>query len=892
MALLGPKIEWHTLSKENVAETVDTDTKKGLSDKEATKRREKYGRNILKEEKTDTIASRVLKQIKSPLVFVLIIAGIITFILGENVDTLVIFIAVFINIIIGVIQEGRASKAFDKLRKSQIKRATVIRDGLKKIILAEDLVRGDVAVLESGQNVPADIRILESRNLEINESILTGEWIDVSKDTRASSREGSLSDQSGVAFAGTTVSGGTGKGIVVEIGANTEIGKIAESLRSGEEGETPIQRNMHRIARFLTLIISLAVLLIFILGLLRGEPIGEILLISIAVAVSVIPEGLPAAVTVVLAIGMERILSKGGLVRNLLAAETLGSTTVILTDKTGTLTEAKMCVAELYTINSITGGDRNEDKKTLIKYGVLASDAFVEENPEKSEMIVRGRPIEKALLLKGLEEGFNQDELENEGDERIDFLPFDSENRFAASLDRYGGKGAKKRIYISGSPEHLLEKTSFVYKRGRPIRINENHLDAFKKIQERKSAEGYRFIAVSYMDADGANIESFKDIKSQKEFFKNFVFMGLISFEDPIREGIRESIRKAKDAGARVIMVTGDHKYTALKVAEDTGIAGLKDRFLEGGDVERMNDKDLLETLKEVKVFARILPSQKERLVKILRGAGEIVAMTGDGVNDAPALHNAHIGVAVGSGTEVAKEASDLILLDNSFSIIVSAIEEGRRIIDNLKKIIAFLFSTSFGEIFVISGALIFNMPLPILTAQILWINLVEGGAMNFAFAFEPTEKGVMRRNPHDIKKEGILNYELKKLIMVVGLVTSLLGVTVFFVLMRLGLPIEEVRTMMFVVLTLDVIFFSFSFKTLGDPVWKSNLFSNKILLLAIFISLALLFGAFIFDPLKNILSLSSLTNFEIMALVGLGILNLSIIELSKYLVFRRRRRV
>ena len=887
MVLLGPKIKWHSLSVEEITDILASDLNDGITDKEAKERQLKYGRNKLKSKKTRNFFDRLLSQIKNPLVFVLIIAGIITIILGDKIDSMVIFIAVFINILIGAGQEGRAGKAFEKLKNSQVNKAVVIRNGFKKYILSENLVRGDLVFLETGSSVPADLRIVESKNLEINESALTGEWIDVQKDIQISQSDSLATDQKGMAFMGTVVSGGTGKGLVVEIGDKTEIGKIADSLNTVEEEITPIQRNIHKIARFLSVLILIIVSIIFVLGILRGIEIGEMLLISIAVAVSVIPEGLPAAVTVVLALGMERILNKGGLVRNLLAAETLGSTTVILTDKTGTLTEAKMKVSDLYTLNSIMGLDSEKDKKTLLKYSILASDAFVEENQDKTEMVVRGKPIERAILLKGLADGLNQEELRDEGDERIDFLSFDSENRFAASLDKMGEH--KKRIYFSGSPEHLLEKSSYVFKNGRAIRINRDHLSSFQKTQEMRSLDGLRFIGVAYLDTE---ISNFNEVEDQQIFFKHLVFVGLIAFEDPIRLDVKDSIRKAQNAGAKVIMITGDHKYTALKIAGDVGIVEGKARVLEGRDIDKMNDKDLLLALKETRVFARILPSQKLRITKILQEDGEIVAMTGDGINDAPALRSAHIGVAVGSGTEVAKEASDLILLDNNFSIIVSAIEEGRHIIDNLKKIIAFLFSTSFGEIFVIGAALVFGMPLPILTAQILWINLVEGGALNFAFAFEPTEKDVMKRSPTDIKREGILTPYLKKLILSVGVITGLLSAVVYFVLMSLDLPIEEVRTMMFVVLTLDAIFFSFSFKGLHDPVWRTNIFSNKYLIGAVLVSLVLLSGAFAIGPLKSILALVTLSSAEIFVLGCLGLLNLAIIELSKYFIFRRVRSV
>jgi Ca2+-transporting ATPase len=884
MALIGPKITWHALPKEEIVTVLDTDLKNGLTNETVLDRRRKYGKNILVKSKQDGIFKMVLNQIKSPLVLVLVVAGLVTFFLKEYIDTAVIFIAVFINTLIGTLQEERADKAFQKLNNSQKHFTSVIRHGRKFIIPIEDLVQGDLVFLEAGSFVPADIRLVEATNFEVNESVLTGEWADVPKEAVVVAREKPLSDQSNMTWMGTLVSSGFAKGVVVQIGAKTEIGRIAESLFSDSKRRTPIQRNIRRIAKFLAFAVSVIVLLIFGLGIFRGLEIGEMLLVSVAMAVSVIPEGLPAAVTVVLVLGMERILNKGGLVRNLLAAETLGSTTVILTDKTGTLTKGVMKLASTYTLGTINKSDFNEsDERELLKMTVLSSDAFIEENEEDSEIIVRGRPLEKAIIMAGLEAGFNYFDME-ETDRRIDFLPFESENRFLASLNYVAGT-KQKRVYLSGSPEALLEKSDFVLKNGKEIKITNEVKKEFEKIQEKWSRQGLRFLALAYKDTNSKNLPK-TNIKESKEY-NNIIFAGLISFEDSIREDVGAAIKTAKEAGARVIMITGDNVFTAHKIAQDVGIATREDMILEGKDIASMNDKDLLGVLKKVKVFARVLPSQKLRISRILQGAGEIVAMTGDGVNDAPALKGADIGIAVNSGTEVAKESSDMILLDNNFSVIVRAIEEGRRIVDNLKKIISFLLSTSFGEIFIIVAALAFGLPLPILPAQILWINIVEEGAMNFAFAFEPKEGDVMKRRPHLLSSRNVLTPEVKKLIFTVGVITGVSTVIIYFFLLRLGLPIEEVRTMIFAVLALDSIFFSLSFKSLRTPIWKIDIFSNKYLILSMFISITLLFGALALEPLRELLRLVPLSLKEISFLFIVGIFNLLTIEVAKFLLFK-----
>lgn len=884
MALIGPKILWQTLSQEEIKVALDADFKNGLSDETVNSRREKYGRNVLKKPKRISFLGRILKQIKNPLVFILLIAGVITLFLGEYIDTTVIFIAVGINVLIGLIQEERASKAFEKLNSSQQRHATVIRGGRKFVLLIEDLVKGDIVILEAGVYIPADIRILEAKNFSVNEAALTGEWVDVPKTIEETPREKPISEQFNMAWMGTLVSSGEAKGIVVEIGSRTQFGEISESLTVKEENTTPVQKNIRKIARFLAIIITLIILIIFALGLFRGEPMGEMLLLAVAVAVSVIPEGLPAAVTVVLVLGMERILKKGGLVKNLLAAETLGSTTVILTDKTGTLTEGKMRLEAVYTLSSILDTDkREEDEKSLLKMAVLSSDAFIEEDKEGDEMIVRGRPIEKAIVVSGLEAGLSPLDLENT-DSRIDFLPFDSENRFSVSLNNFGESGYKK-LYFSGSPEGLLAKSQFVYKNGKAIKLTKEIREQFARVQERRSKEGMRFIALAYEETNIRKIVKEKVLEGG-----NLVYVGLISFNDPVRKDVPESISLAREAGARVIMVTGDNRDTAHKIAQEVGIIRDRARVIEGSDMERMNDKDLLEALMRVKVFARVLPSQKLRISKVLKKAGEIVAMTGDGINDAPALKGAHIGIAIGSGTEVAKDAADIILLNDSFSIIVSAIEEGRRIMDNLKKIISFLFSTSFGEIFVIAGALLFALPLPVLPAQILWINIVEEGVMNFAFAFEPKEGDVMKRNPKSNSAQNILTSNLKKLIMIVGITTGLFAIFIYVILLRIGYPIEEIRTMIFAILALDPIFFSLSFKSLRAPIWKINIFSNRYLLVAMTISFFLLIVALLFAPLQKLLSLVPLSKGEFGFLLIVGIFNLFLIEIAKYFVFRRKK--
>lgn len=886
-------ISWERFEAEEIEKRLNTDFKYGLKQKNIPMLQNAYGKNVLEEGKTITITKRIVDQFKSPLVFILLLAGLAALVLGAFLDTIVIFVALLINVIVGTLQEERASKAFKKLNESQEKFATVIRDSKKMVVLSSELVPGDIIILEGGANIPADVRILKGKDLSINESVLTGEWVAVSKEVGVIKDERPLSGRFNMAWMGTLVSSGYGRGVVVETGHRTQVGEIAESLGTIDERVTPLRQNIRTIARFLVYIITFAIAVIFILGLLRGEPLGSMLLIAIAIAVATIPAGLPAAVTVVLALGMESILKRGGLVRNLLAAETLGATTVVLTDKTGTLTEAKMKLADIYTFESISHNSkkRTVDDKALLSMAIMASDAFVEESKEKAEdapasIVAHGRPIEKAVVLGGLEAGLSQDELEKEN-ERLDFLQFESSRRFGASLNKLEGQKTN-RVYFTGSPEYLLKNATRIYSGGKTSALSKKKRELFTAIQKRKSHDGMRFIGVSYRNVKWDTIPE-EGEEERKNLTEKSVFVGFMAFIDPIRDDVAESIAKVRKAGAHVIMLTGDNPDTAKRIAVDVGIAVEGDRVLTGMDIKNYDDRELFNAIKITKVFARVLPDQKLRIAQVLMEKGEVVAMTGDGINDAPALRRASIGIAVGSGTEVAKEASDMVLLNNSFSIIVSAIEEGRKIIDNLKKIIAYLFSTSFSEIFIIGVALAAGAPLPLLPAQILWANIIEEGLMSFSFAFEKKDPKLMQRNPRDSASKNILTWPLKKLIFTVGIVTGIFLITLYFILLKLGLPIEEVRTMMFVALSLDSIFFAFSIKSLDTPLWKINIFSNMYLVFALLLSILLLLAAITFSPLQTLLSLVPLSSIELAFLFGIGLLNLATIEVAKYYIFERR---
>ncbi|TSD02988.1 MAG: calcium-translocating P-type ATPase YloB [Parcubacteria group bacterium Athens0714_16] len=885
-------IKWSQIEPKQLEARLNTNFSTGLSLGRVEDVQKRYGRNIITKKNDYGLLGKFFKQFKNPLVLILLLAGIATIFLQEILNSTVIFLALLMNVLIGTFQEDRASRAFEKLNNLQQKYATVIRDGKRTVVKSEEVALGDIVVLESGTNVPADIRILESSDLQINESVFTGEWLSVKKNTNLIQDDLPITEQSNMAWMGTLISSGQGIGVVVEIGDGTQLGHISKSLSEGPEIKTPIQKNIKKLAIFLSFMAIVSVLIIFVLGIIRGESLIEMLLISIAVAVSIVPEGLPAALTVVLAVGMEKILKTGGLVKNILTAEILGSTTIILTDKTGTLTQAKMKATDFFTIDFIENKIDKESikfsQRKLLEMAVISSDAFTEESEkEGGEIIIHGKPIEKAIVMEGLEEGISQFEME-EKCKRIDFFAFDSENGFAVSLNECL-ETPQNRMYFSGSTGEILKQSSLVYRKDK----NEIFTDEIKNIfldkQEKMSADGMRFIAIAYKDTNSKTILRNKNLVDRKEL-NDIVFVGLIGFSDPIRTDARSSIREAQNAGARVIMLTGDSPETALKIARDSGIAiTKKETAILGSEIEKYNDQELLNVLKENNIFARILPSEKLRIAKVLRASGEIIAMTGDGINDAPALQNADIGIAIGSGTEVAKEASDLILLNDSFSVIVRAIEEGRRIMDNLKKIILHLTSASFSEVFLIGGALILGAPLPILPAQILWINIIGHGFLNFSFAFEPAEKDIMKRNPNLNISKNLMSREIKKMILMTGIITALFTLVLFMILRYFDVSNEELRTIMFLTLSLDSILFSFSIKNLKKPLWKINIFSNKFLNGALILSVIALFGALKFEPLRNLLQLAVLNSFDLWIILFVALFNLFTIEIVKYFIFWRK---
>jgi Ca2+-transporting ATPase len=851
------EIFWHNLNFKEAAEILKTDIENGLSEKEARNRQKKFGKNKLPEEKPLSGFKIFLEQFYNPLVYILIIAGTICLILKEYTDALVIFAAVFLDTIVGFIQENKASQILRELKKVVKYLAKVQRDGNLKIVDSTELVPGDIIILNAGDKVPADGRIIESENLKINEMALTGEWLPAEKNSEILAKEVPLADRDNMVYMGTIVEEGRGKVLVTATGIQTEIGKIATMIKETKEEKTPYQKKLAHFSKIVGIVIEAICLGIFIEGIITGGEFIEMFTTAVAIAVSAIPEGLPVAMTVILALGMQRILKKKGLVRKLSSTEVLGSTSVIATDKTATLTEGKMKVVEVI-----------GDKFFALKIAALTSEAFIE-NPDspKDKWVVRGKPTDRALLEAGIEAGFSFDKKKEFEKRKIADIPFNSINKFTAVLYSED-TNEKKTLYVCGAPERILGRCNLL----------ELEKERLEKILEGLTAKGLRVVASAYKELITNNEQS---INLENEI-NNLTFVGFIALKDPIRKEAKKAIKICQEAGIKPIIVTGDHKLTAKAVAEEIGFKIQEENILEGKDLDNLSDEEFDKILNKIQIYARVEPKHKMRIIEAWQKKGEVVAMVGDGINDAPALKKADVGIALGSGTEVAKEASDLILLNDSFSIIVAAVEEGRAILDNIRKVITYLLSDSFSEVILIGVSLLAGLPLPITAVQILWINLVEDGLPDLALSFEPKEKDVMKRKPES-RDFPLLTREMNVIIFIIGLITDLILLGLFFWLWGQNYDLAYIRTMIFACLTIDSILYVFSCKSLRRNLWHINPFSNRILLVASAVGVLMLVLAIYLPGLQILLKTVPLGGQSWLIVLGMGLIELMAIETAKH---------
>lgn len=865
------------MSWEDTAHAFQVDEERGLGEHEAKKRQETFGENTLPEEKPPSPAEIFLRQFRSPLILILLVAGIVTLLFREYTDSGVILGTVLLTTLLGYFQERKATKALASLKKILEIKATVWREGKGKEILQKDVVPGDIILLQPGAKVPADGRVLESWNLKISEAALTGEWISSAKRNDALEEQTPLADRDNMVYMGTTIEEGTGKAVATAIAAGTQLGAVNALLQRVQEERTPYQKKLARFSWVIGIAITMVAFLIFLQGILAGGELVHMFEIAVAIAVSAIPEGLPIAMTVVLAIGMQRILKEKGLVRTMPSAETLGSTSVIATDKTLTLTEGRMEVEEIAPL-------RLADRELALASAVLANEAFIE-NPDAvfEKWIVRGRPTDKALVQAAMEAGISKIELEKNTPLALR-IPFDSASKYVASFHKSEG-GLK--AYVSGAPESILELS---------LLSEDEKRQAEQKLRE-LTERGLRVVSVATKDVPQETLEKNADKQSfqyLKDEIKDLRFIGFIALKDPLRKGVKEAIKTARQAGVKTIIVTGDHLLTARAVARKVGLPASQENIMEGKDLEQMPDEELASRLPQISVFARVEPAHKMRIIEAWQNQNAVIAMTGDGVNDAPALKKADIGLALGSGTEVAKDVSDLILLEDKFSIIPAAIREGRVILENIRKIITYMLSDSFTETILIGVALLIGAPfLPVTALQILWINLVEGSLPAIALAMEKPDQDVMKQKPpkHDLS---LLTGEMKIIIFVIGIITDLILLGLFlWLLSATSYEAQHIQTIVFVGLGLGSLLYVFSCKSLRKNIWEYNPFSNLYLLGAVAVGFFLLFAVIYIPPLQSLFHTVPLRPFDWILLFSLALLNVLLIEAVKwYFIQKDRRRV
>jgi P-type Ca2+ transporter type 2C len=879
------KFLWHNLSDKEVFELLKA-SKNGLTQKEVDERLKKYGPNKLPEEKRISWFFVLLNQFKSPLIYILLVAAFISFILHELVDMWVILAAVFINTIVGFIQEIKAEKALAALKKYISYKSKVLRDGVEMNINSTKLVIGDILLLEPGVRIPADARIFELNDLQVNEASLTGESMPVGKENIVLDKGASIGDRKNMVFMGTTVTRGRAKAIVTGTGIKSQLGEIAQLVGETKDEQTPLQLKLAKFSQKLGLLVLAASVFLFVFGVVLGEEVFIMFEVAVAVAVAAIPEGLIVAVTIILTVGMQRILKKKALVRKLVAAETLGSTSVICTDKTGTLTEGVMRVSQILTgccdmkkdVIDIDEKKKMDDKISdhyqLLKAGVVCSNALISSKEDSLEEEFIGDPTESALLRAGINGGLDYKKLRKEND-RIAEIPFSTEIKYMATLNK--GANQNNIIYLKGAPEKVLNFCSQIEINGEAKKLTKELkkqvLDNFDEL----TSKGLRVLAAGYKPVK----------KTQKELaetdINDFIFLGVFALKDPLRKDAKRTIALCKSAGIKPVIITGDHRLTVKAIAEEIGLDVKAENILEGKDMDKISDEELREIVKDINVYARVSPKHKLRIVNAWQSHGHVVAMLGDGVNDAPALKASDIGVAVGSGTDVAKETADIVLLDDNFKIIVSAVKQGRVIFDNIRKVIVYLLSDSFTELILIAGSLIARLPMPITALQILYINIVDDGFPNVALTFEPAEKGVMKQKPRK-KDEPILNSEMKFLIFIIGIVTDLILFALFIYLLKIDYAIDHIRTIMFTALAFDSLLYVFSAKSLRQNIWHMKLFDNKILLLAVAVGAGLQLFALYTPFMREAFDLVLLSSSEWLIIGGLAFVKISAIEAGKYI--------
>lgn len=830
--------------------------KVGLTSQEAAQRLKEHGPNELLEKSVHSSWQIFLDQFASPLIYMLLFAGLVTLFLKEFTDSIVIFAAVSLNTILGFFQENKAQKALQALAKLLVLRSKVIRDGRVQLVNTIDLVPGDLVILEIGTSIPADGVLIEANDLSLNEAILTGESEPVSKKVTKLLRGKNISIKnlqltaysSQLVFAGTTVSTGIGKMIITQTGNQTKMGQISLAVTKVGQEKTPLQIQLASLARIIAIAAAFICLSVFLIGIWQKREILSLFTISVAVAVAANPEGLVITLTVILAIGMQRILAQKALVRKLLSAETLGSVSVICADKTGTLTEGKMKVTQAETL----------DLEMLNLVVALCNDLR--------------DPLEHAMWDWLKERGFNPQQIVKKNP-RLDSFPFSPHKKYIVTLNQVNFlKKPSQILFISGAPEVILAKCS----------LDSSQINLWQEKFSEFGQKGLRIVGFAYKPY------AFQKISPSR--LNQFQWLGILIYEDPLRKGIEKVFRQIEKAGIALKVITGDYPKTAIALMRRMGYPLEPDQVLTGNELAVMSEDQLKEKVKQIVLFARTDPSQKLKIVSALKENGESVAMMGDGVNDAPALAKADIGIVVNNASDVARETADIVLLDSRFETIVSAIKEGRIIFENIKKVILYLLSDGFTEVALVGGSMLLGLPLPVTASQILWVNLIEDTVPNVALAFESEGEEIMNEPPRP-RHASILSHEIKMMILIFGIITniSLLGLT--YLIFHGFFHFTHLQTVIFVSLGIDSLFYVFSCRSLKKSIFSTNLFENKALLASVVIGWIMLLGAVYFPPLQILLKTQGLNWQEWIFIIFIGVFNLAVIEFTKWFFILRKKR-
>ena len=888
---------WFQKSIQQTAEQLGTDLEKGLTEEQVKQAREKYGYNELKAKKKKSLWIKFLEQFKDFMIIVLIIAAIVSGFVGvaegEGItDTIIILIVVIVNAIIGVMQENKAEKSLEALQKLSDYASKVVRNGKMQIVPSRELVPGDLVLLDTGDYVPADLRLVEAINLKSQESALTGESVPVEKTTELiQEREVGIGDRTNMAFSSSLITYGRGKAIVVETGMTTEVGKIAGIIDNTIETETPLQIKLNKLGKTLGIAALAICAIIFVIGLLYGKEPIHMFMTAVSLAVAAIPEGLAAVSTIVLAIGVQRMVKRHAIVKKLPAVETLGSATVICSDKTGTLTQNKMTVKKLFYNNQLVNKEqiqeKNDELEQLVYANMLCNDTKIGSNKE-----LTGDPTETALIDMGFSLDFNPALFEQMP--RVEEIPFDSDRKLMTTVHQVQNGYI---VYTKGGVDEVLNRCNAYLQNGE---IKEN-LEEYKTVIQRNNEEmakdALRVLACAYKLID--HIPEKKEIETLE---KELIYIGMVGMIDPPRQEAKDAVEKCKSAGIKTVMITGDHKVTATAIAKQLGILEQESEAVTGLELEKMSDEELEQKVRHYSVYARVSPEHKVRIVKAWQKNGEVVAMTGDGVNDAPALKTADIGCAMGMvGTDVAKEAADVILTDDNFATVVSAVEEGRRIYNNILKAIQFLLSSNVGEIIVLFITILMTPLLakwfgitdisglePLLPIHILWINLVTDSLPALALAVDPAEKDVMKKKPIKPGK-GIFTKGMTWRIVYQGIMVGVLTITAFII--GLSTPnvdektkIDIGQTMAFCVLALSELVHVFNIRNNKQSIFKTGIFNNSKLILAVLASAALMFIILLLPGLREVFSIVALPWDHVLEVILLVFAPILIVEIFKAL--------